>query len=72
MAQTLEVIHLRLLRKLTKLKGERLRESLWRKVEAKTLLPGVGNQPLQTYLYRGQAIVVEWVDLRQTFDVCTK
>ena len=36
------------------------------------VVQGVGKQPLQTYLDRGQATVAEWVGLRTIFDVCAR
>ena len=38
----------------------------------KIVLQGVGTQPLKTYVDRRQAAVVEWVALRNIFDVCAR
>ena len=69
MAQRLEVVHVGFFQKVTKLKSNRLRYRSWRKASANKVIQGAETQPLQTYLYIIQAILVEWGALRPIFDV---
>ena len=72
MAQSLEGVHVGLLRQVKNLKAKSMEEGLWQKVAADRVLQGAGTQPLQTYLERRQAKVAEWVALRPIFEVCER
>ena len=72
MEQRIEGVCVGFLRQVTKLKGKRLNDGLWRKVSANKVLQEVGKQPLQICLDRRHAIVTEWVALQPIFDVCVR
>ena len=72
MEQRLEVISVRFLIQVTKLKEKSLRVGSWRKVATNKVLQGEETQLLQIYLDRRQATVVEWASLRPIFGVCVR
>ena len=69
MVQRLEGAHVNFLCKVTGGESKRISEGLWWQVTAKTVLQGVGTQPLRTYVDSRQVTVSEWMAIRPIFDV---
>ena len=44
----------------------------WQQVAANIFLEKAGTQPLGTYIYRKQAIVMEWVAFCPILEVCDR
>ena len=50
-----------------RMKAKIQKDGSWRKLASDRVPQEAGTQPLQTYIYRRQANVEEWVDLRAIF-----
>ena len=72
MAKRLYEVRMGFLRQVTKLKAKKLKDGSWLKLTADRVLQRLVTQPLQTYLDRRQATVLEWVALQPIFEVCTR
>ena len=71
-AKKLEGLPIGFLWQLTIMKVKRQQYGSRRKVALEKVIQGAGTQPLQTYINRRQATVAKSVDLRPTFEVCSK
>ena len=69
MAQKFECVHVVFLQQVIGNKMQRIGDNSWLRVALESVLQVAGTKPIKTYIYKRQATVAEWVDLRPIFGV---